>query len=1484
MRKTMKTLRDAIPFVAVAAIALGSLATPLAQATTFIVNGAPGNTLTFCGSSAASQQISITTDTGSSPFSVGFNSLSNWLSVGPTSGTAISSSNFPISVVVNGNASGFATGTYPGTITISPPNGSNIPAVNISATLYIGSCPTGSTGTGVGLSSNPASLTFTSSFSQNLLVTNTSGLSNVTVFAFANNPSGQNWLSVSPSASSALAAGFSATFQVTVSTVGLVFGNTYTGSINFSSTANGSLMVPVTLNFGTAGGGNSTILTANQTSLSANLNFPSSAVTQGLNITNSSSGTVTVASSATTSTGQNWLSVIPTNQPIPAGSNVQFVVKIDPSALASGTYSGTLSFNPNNGTGVLNVPVTLTYGTGGGGGGGNGVLVVNPSPAVGFSVLLGLGSPASNQQLTIQNTSTVADTISVQTSENSGVSQNWLRISPTGIQTIGAGVTVLYGVTIDPTGLTFGATYTGTITISDQSGSGGTILIPVTLCYGTTGCTGAGGTASLTATLNPSPINIPAGTQTPVSATLTVTSLVGPVNITASASANFLTVNPAFSATSSNNSTVTLTVTVTPSLVPTGVTSGSVTLVPSSGNPLVVSIPITIGATPNLTITPSQLSFAYQTGTAFPPPQNLTLSSSTVTGFTASATTTSGGNWLVVSPLSGATAGGGVGTTVTVSINPSGLPASSYSGQITITNTSSGTSQNIPVTLLVSNLPLLSFGNSGTTFNYQFQSTTLPTQQTVQLTSSGNPLTFSATVSPVSGGNFLTVTPASGTTPQTLALSLNASVLAQLAPGTYTSNVVVAAPGAGSSPVTYPVTLNITNNVLLNASQTSLNFNFQVGQSQPSAQTINIVSTGQPLSFTVTAAANGSTCPNFLSASPASGTTNSTIAVTVNTASLPVGTCTGQISIASSGAGNSPLNIPVNLYVSNSALLNVSPSAINVTTQVGTNPPNLTIPLTSTDPNNQLTFNVTIAPNSNFILVGPTNGATPTNLTVGFNTSGLPAGTYTSSINIVATGVSTSTVANSPVTIPVTVVVASGATASTSPTSLTFNQAFGGAAPPSQTLQVTSTTPGLTFSATGTTFNGGNWLTVATTNSVTPGSVTVSANGAILGQGTYSGVITIVMPGAANSPLNVPVTLVIGPAQSLTVNPGSLTFSYQAGSTITPQPQTVQVGSTSGSVVFSAAASTSSGTPNFLTVSPAGGTTPSAITVGLNQSVIATLAAGNYSGTITLTAPNAANQVISVTLTVAPTPPPGITSLANAASLQPGAVAPGEIITIFGTNLGPATGVGLTLTASGMVSTSLGNTQVLFDSTPAPLIFVRADQVNAIVPYEIAGRLTTNVTILRNGVTSTALQQRVVDTSPSIFSLNATSTGSGTGSGQGAILNQNGSVNGINNPAAKGTVISIYATGEGALTPGVPTGSVTSTTGPTFPKPIGNVTVTIGGIPATIAYEGEAPGLVSGVLQVNAFIPTSVASGNQTVVLTVGSGTNSQQAITVAVQ
>jgi uncharacterized protein (TIGR03437 family) len=250
-------------------------------------------------------------------------------------------------------------------------------------------------------------------------------------------------------------------------------------------------------------------------------------------------------------------------------------------------------------------------------------------------------------------------------------------------------------------------------------------------------------------------------------------------------------------------------------------------------------------------------------------------------------------------------------------------------------------------------------------------------------------------------------------------------------------------------------------------------------------------------------------------------------------------------------------------------------------------------------------------------------------------------------------------------------------------------------------------------------------------------------------------------------------------------------------------------------------------------------------------------------------------QTLNITLTVTPRAAGNVIAVQNGASFVPTAVSPGQIITLRGNGIGPATGVEFRLTSAGTVPTTVGDTRVLFDGIPAAVLYASATQVNAIVPYEITGRFSTRLQVEFLGTVSNTVDLLVVDTAPGIF------TAGSQGSGQSAALNQDGTVNSATNPATKGSVIVLFATGEGQTNPAGVTASVSSASN--LKRPLQNVTVTIGGRQAQVQYAGSAPGLVAGALQVNAVIPEDTPSGPAAVVLTIGNS-SSQPGVTIAVR
>ncbi len=229
----------------------------------------------------------------------------------------------------------------------------------------------------------------------------------------------------------------------------------------------------------------------------------------------------------------------------------------------------------------------------------------------------------------------------------------------------------------------------------------------------------------------------------------------------------------------------------------------------------------------------------------------------------------------------------------------------------------------------------------------------------------------------------------------------------------------------------------------------------------------------------------------------------------------------------------------------------------------------------------------------------------------------------------------------------------------------------------------------------------------------------------------------------------------------------------------------------------------------------------------------------------------------------------------NAASYSPGAVAPGEIVAIFGNNLGPQDLALLQLDGSGKVATELAGTRIYFDGAPAPLVYVQATQAVAVVPFSVAGQASTRLQVDYQGRRSDILTLPVAAAAPGIFALDW------RGRGPGAILNEDGmTVNSPSQPAPRGSMIVIYATGAGQTDPPGEDGLLPSTV---LPKPVLPVTVRIGGATANVEYAGAAPYSVSGLLQINARVPLAIEPGDYVpVILTVG-GQSSLPAVTVAV-
>jgi uncharacterized protein (TIGR03437 family) len=253
--------------------------------------------------------------------------------------------------------------------------------------------------------------------------------------------------------------------------------------------------------------------------------------------------------------------------------------------------------------------------------------------------------------------------------------------------------------------------------------------------------------------------------------------------------------------------------------------------------------------------------------------------------------------------------------------------------------------------------------------------------------------------------------------------------------------------------------------------------------------------------------------------------------------------------------------------------------------------------------------------------------------------------------------------------------------------------------------------------------------------------------------------------------------------------------------------------------------------------------------------------------------------VVTVTQQALPPPAMQLNAMVNAASNVAGAVSPGEIVTLWGANIGPASPAGFQVNADGTYAKLLGGTQVLFDGVPAGLTYASAVQVNAVAPYGLAPGATTQVQVEYQGVLSNALSVPVQAAHPGLFTVDS------SGLGSGAILNQDYSLNGGFNPAARGSYVMIYSTGGGVTNPPSADATITPAPPPLYLLKTTPVSVTIGGITVTpVSFSGAAPSQIAGLTQINAQVPAGVTPGTK-VPVTVTIGTwQSQPGVTMAVK
>ena len=1140
--------------------------------------------------------------------------------------------------------------------------------------------------------------------------------------------------------------------------------------------------------------------------------------------------------------------------------------------LTGGAHVATVMLTPDPvlSPGVAAVTITVTYNSGSSGGGGATVLSASPTTV---SLTAGANSQAS-YPVAITTTSASAITISMTASVTGSVT-SWLSNSTLATNTISSSGGTTLTVVANSSNLATGS-YQGTVTITPSTG----LPLNITVNF-TVGSTVGNGTWYAT----PGSVawNFTSNSGSYPSQAVSISTTSGSATYSATTSANennWLQVYTAYNGSSNGISGIAvgtqlgLTVDSQVNSLSTGAHYGYVYIYDSNGaQQLTITVTITVNGTTStsLTVTPNPISINVAV--------NGTQQSQTVSVYS------SGGGYLSISaslpsgltyalPTNNLVAAGG-STAFTVYANPYGLAANTYSGTLYVYVGSQSAA--VPVSMVVG-------GGSSTTLTV--------TPNPISLNVAVNGAQQSLAVSVYSGsGGILSITPSlpSGLTyqlPSNTTVAAGGSVAFTvyanpygLAANTYSGTLYVY---VGSQSAAVPVSMIVggggTGTTAV--APTSLNFAYQIGTDPVNfvaRQKLVITGTAGAWSSSVSTADGGT----WLKLSPTGGTALPSPAddsqapiVSIDATGLNAGSYGGTIVINTPGASQS---ISVSLTVGTTTVLLPTPSGSLVfAAQTGQAKPTGKSIFFSGSDSTLNPLAITVVSNNTWISV--TNDAT--SMFVQVDQTGLTTGVYSGSISVSQTGA-----ANSPTLIPVVLVVNGGGNGGTppansnvtvTPTSLTFSTAFA-SSPAAQSLSVTSTSgsAAVSFTVASTTTSGGSWLSTSVTSGATPlNPLTVTVNSNSLASGTYNGNIAI--SPAGGNPVNIPVILTVGAATAVSATPTTLTFNYSVGSSA-PASQPIAV---SGSGAAFTAAASSNG--NWLVVSPASGTAPGTVNVSVNPSG---LAANTYIGTVTVAAASGASGSTTVTVTLnVTTPLPTVTKVTNAASYAIGSLSPGEIITLFANDpthpIGPATPAGLTLDSTGKVSTTIGGVQVTVNGYNCPMIYASASQVSAVVPYEIKQFVSATVLVKFLGQSSNGVVMNVATTVPGVFTLNA------SGTGPGAILNSNASTNSPANPATRGDTVVVYLTGEGETSPSGVTGKVTTVASPPqplTPGPLLQPTVTIGGQPANWSFAGEAPGLVSGVLQLNVVVPTNIAAGDQPIVVSFG-GNQSQQGVTVSVK
>lgn len=209
-----------------------------------------------------------------------------------------------------------------------------------------------------------------------------------------------------------------------------------------------------------------------------------------------------------------------------------------------------------------------------------------------------------------------------------------------------------------------------------------------------------------------------------------------------------------------------------------------------------------------------------------------------------------------------------------------------------------------------------------------------------------------------------------------------------------------------------------------------------------------------------------------------------------------------------------------------------------------------------------------------------------------------------------------------------------------------------------------------------------------------------------------------------------------------------------------------------------------------------------------------------------------------------------IESVVNAGSGKPGAVSPGEIVSIFGRNLGAETGSGPWFKGQLDVAFEVDGVEVLFGGARGAILYTNSNQINVVAPGALSGFPQAALQVLRYGIPSPRVEVQTAAAGPGLFAYSA------NGRRYAAALHSESVLQGPSNPVRRAAALTLFATGLG-MPARLVANRIAARPAATPVQP----TVTIGGKPAQVLYSGVSPGLTVGVAQINVMVPADAPTG-----------------------